>query len=773
MNGLNTRHPRLEGSYDFSEFAYDDHQADWSPKTAPDLRSRTETIDIKESSGDLLNTSGSFRVNDLSLSSFGKLLHALPIPAMLIDRSCATVFANDAADKMSTDYSTSRTKLFLSLLRLEEDARSVREMVRMMFVDRKPRVMEAVLQTERGKTWGRMHLRALKLHSDRLVLVLIEDLTAEKKQLILAMKQEQRLREARNQLEQRVATRTAELTAANQQLQKEVADRVQAQEGLRKAHDELEKRVEERTHELVVANRNLKLQILARRKVEAALRQSEEKYRAIVENIEEGYYEVDLTGAFIFVNDSASRVFGYDKEEISGKKCRDFLDEHHGESIGDVFTQVRTTGKSVKAHQCRLTTGGGTKRDVEISISLVLDSSGHPVGFRGLCRDITDIKRADEELRKLEKLESLGVLAGGIAHDFNNILTALQGNIALAALSANGNDRVAQLLDEAEKASLRAQALTRQLLTFSKGGSPIKKPVSVEKLARGCCEFALTGSNVRCAFDFPAQLWSVEADEGQLGQVFSNLVINANQAMEKGGIVRVKGENVVLSNGHGLPLVAGKYVRISFTDQGCGIPAANLGKIFDPYYTTKQNGNGLGLASSYSIVKGHKGAINVESKPNEGSTFHVYLPASVKPVREEDHPDDQPTMGKGRILLMDDDDAIRQLGSEALSLLGYETEVAEDGAEAVGLYLKARDSGRSFDAVILDLTVPGGMGGYEATQMLLQVDPSLKAIVSSGYSEDPVMAHYRDHGFSAIIKKPYSYRELGTTLRGLLSEQAS
>ncbi|MBI5570859.1 MAG: PAS domain S-box protein [Desulfomonile tiedjei] len=773
MPSIDTLSQAVEDLGHLVTFEFEDNQEDGSPKMIPDLTAHTETIDIAEQAASLLNPSGSFLVNDLSLSSFGKLLQALPIPAMLIDRSCSTVFYNDVAEKMGADVTKGRPESFLSLLLLDRDARAVREMVHMIFADRKRKVMEAILQTDRGKIWGRIHLRSIRLRTDRLVLLLIEDLTAEKKQLILAKKQEQRMREARNELEQRVVTRTAELTATNRQLKKEVADRVQAQEELRKAHDELEKRVDERTHELVVANRNLKQQILARRKVEAALRQSEEKYRAIVENIEEGYYEVDLDGKFVFVNDSACRVFGYDKDEIAGKGCHDFLDEQHEASMGDVFSRVRTTGKSVKAHQCELTTGGGTKRDVEISVSLVLDSSGRPVGFRGLCRDITDIKRADEELRKLEKLESLGVLAGGIAHDFNNILTALQGNIALAALSASGNDRVTQLLDEAEKASMRAQALTRQLLTFSKGGTPIKKTVLVDKLAKGCCEFALTGSNVRCQFDFPEDLWPVEADEGQIGQVFSNLAINANQAMEKGGVIHVRGENVALSNGHGLPLVAGTYVRISFTDQGCGIPSDNLGKIFDPYYTTKADGNGLGLASSYSIIKRHKGVIRVESKLNEGSTFHVYLPASENQVREESPADDEPTMGKGRILLMDDDDAIRQLGSDVLSLLGYEAEVAEDGAEAVGLYLKAKDSGKGFDAVIMDLTVPGGMGGYEATQMLRQIDPNVKAIVSSGYSNDPVMAHYRDHGFSAIIKKPYSYRELGSTLGDLLSAQVS
>ncbi len=238
--------------------------------------------------------------------------------------------------------------------------------------------------------------------------------------------------------------------------------------------------------------------------------------------------------------------------------------------------------------------------------------------------------------------------------------------------------------------------------------------------------------------------------------------------------MHIRGENLALNDGHGLPLVVEKVqVRMSFTDQGCGIPTESLGKIFDPYYTTKPNGNGLGLASSYSIIKGHEGWITVESKPNEGSTFYVYLPASESPVREEKRFDDKPVMGKGRLLLMDDDEAIIQLGCEVLSLLrGTRVEFACDEAEAVGLYLKAKGSGKEFDAVIMDLTVPGGMGGYEATQMLRQMDPSVKAIVSSGYSDDPVMAQYRDHGFSGIIRKPYSYKELGNALSSVLSSQA-
>jgi PAS domain S-box-containing protein len=766
----------LLGSANLPSFDSVDDFREGTARYGGSLSDVAEANAVEDPSNDFLNASGSFALSDFP--SFGRLLHAMPIPAMLIDRSCSIKFTNHSCHKMGIVSDPDRIPSFLSLPLLDEDAIKIREMVEGIFYDRKPQVAETILKNDIKTIWGRIHLRSIRVHNKRFALLLIEDLTAEKKQLVVAKKQEQRarqardcLRAARDELEQRVAIRTAELTAANDRLQTEVADRVRAQRELRKAHNLLEKRVGERTRELVITNKSLENQILARRKVEGALRESEEKYRAIVENIEEGYYEIDLVGTFTFVNDSACRIVGWSKEELVGKTYREFVDEACEESLNTLFAQVRTTRKSEKAYQCGLLAKGGARRDVEISVSLIMDSTDQPTGFRGCCRDMTEFRRANEELRKLEKLESLGVLAGGIAHDFNNLLTALQGNIALAGLLTQTDDRVSQLLDEAERACERARTLTGQLLTFSKGGAPIKKTVLVEKLARGCCEFALTGSNVRCEFEFPEELWPVEADEGQLAQVFSNLVINANQAMERGGVIRVSGENVVLDNGNCLPLAAGKYVMVSVADQGCGISADSLGKIFDPYFTTKPSGSGLGLASSYSIVKNHQGVIGVESTLNVGTSFHVYLPASEGKHMEEGCSEEGPVMGQGKILLMDDEEAIRQLAKDALPLLGYEVAVASDGAEAVGLYIRARDSGHPFDAVIMDLTVPGGMGGFEATQMLRQIDPDITAIVSSGYSNDPIMADYREHGFAGIVEKPYSYRDLGNVLNSLLCPQ--
>ncbi len=718
-------------------------------------------------------SSGSFDVSEFSLSAFGKLLDAMPIPAMLIDHLCSIVFANESCARLGANSHKMSGTSFLSLLPAERHVLRVRDLTRNVFIHKKPQFGQALLKTDRLKFWCRMHFRSLRLGNNQLILVLVEDLTAEKKQLIVTKRREQQLRQIRDELEERVDCRTAELTAINEQLQKEVAHRVQAQSDLRLALNELERRVEERTRELVTTNQKLKQQIIARRGVQVALRESEEKYRAIVENIEEGYYEADIAGNFTFLNDWACSVLACEKHEFLGRNYRALVDEHHEERMRQVFFQVLSTGKSVRTCQCRLTAKDGVKRDVEISVALIPDSTGQPKGFRGCFRDITETKRLHEEQGRVEKLSALGVLAGGIAHDFNNMLTALQGNIALARALATSDGRVSRLLTEAEKASVRAQALTRQLLTFSKGGVPIKKAVSTHELARACCDFALRGSNVRCEFAFPDSLWAVEADEGQLGQVFSNLIINANQAMQKGGAIRVRGENMVLENGHGLPLPDGKYVRIAFIDQGCGIPPENLEKIFDPYFTSKSNGSGLGLAISYSIIKNHDGLISVDSEPDIGTTFSVYLPASESEIQGQREPDDALVEGQGKVLIMDDEEAIRQLGQELLSMLGYEVELAQDGAEAIGMCLKARECGRPFDVVIMDLTVPGGMGGCEAIQMLRRIDPTIKAIVSSGYSDDPVMAQYKEVGFNGIVTKPYTYKELTSELHRVISGETS
>ena len=401
------------------------------------------------------------------------------------------------------------------------------------------------------------------------------------------------------------------------------------------------------------------------------------------------------------------------------------------------------------------------------------------VNFYGL--DISERKRMEDELVKMQKLESVGVLAGGIAHDFNNSLQVILSCVTLAKMCANPEDEVYKRLTYAEKVTLQATGLSRQLLTFSKGGDPIRKTIFISQLIRDSANLALSGSNVRCELDIPNDLWPVEADKGQLNQVFSNLIINAYQAMPEGGIVKVKSENINVDKNDLLSLKEGKYIRITIEDQGAGISHENLQKIFDPYFTTKEVGNGLGLATCYSIIKKHDGYIDVESEVGIGTVFHIYLPASLivpqkkpalsKTERFSLEPDEGKGKGKGKVLLMDDEDIIRLAITQHLIRLKYEVEAARDGAEAIELYKKAIKSGKSFDAVVMDLTIPGDMGGKEATKRLLEIDPKAKVIVASGYVNDPIMAEFKKHGFEGVLNKPYEVDELDELLQKVIMEK--
>ncbi|MBI5589384.1 MAG: response regulator [Deltaproteobacteria bacterium] len=392
---------------------------------------------------------------------------------------------------------------------------------------------------------------------------------------------------------------------------------------------------------------------------------------------------------------------------------------------------------------------------------------GRPVGRVWSFRDVTRQKKLEEELLKAQKLESIGVLAEGIAHDFNNILTMILGNISLAKMTAEPGGKVCNWLNEAEKASARAKDLTQQLLTFSKGGVPIKKVISLEHAIKYSMSFALRGANVKGDFRITGGFRTVEADEGQIIQALNNLIINAIQAMPDGGVLTIEVSTVVIESRDNLPLINGEYVKITLADQGAGIPAENLLRIFDPYFTTKQKGSGLGLAVTYSIIKNHGGHIDVESMAGSGTVFTIHMPASEEPV-EITEIEESRIAGKGRILIMDDEEMVREVGREILCHLGYDAETAGDGAEAIEASKNAKNAGKPFDVVILDLTIPGGMGGKEAVKRLREIDPSVKAIVSSGYSNDPVMADFCAYGFNEVMIKPYNVTELSLALHKMI-----
>jgi len=391
----------------------------------------------------------------------------------------------------------------------------------------------------------------------------------------------------------------------------------------------------------------------------------------------------------------------------------------------------------------------------------------------GVTIDVTERRRLEEQMQRATKMESVGLLAGGIAHDFNNILTAILGNITLAMMDLKGAGEVERILDEAQRATARAKDLTQQLLTFAKGGDPVRASLLLPQIISDAASFALHGSRLKCELDLPADLWPANADKGQISQVVQNLVLNAVQAMADGGSLRIVARNHTLEAGNAPMLVPGDYVRIAVVDTGPGITPENLAKIFDPYFTTKDHGHGLGLATVYSIIKKHQGHVEVESEPGRGTTFTVWLPASHERPNVPTTNSPAPFSPlKGRVLFMDDDETIQRMSAKIISRLGLEVDLARDGQQAVQMYKDALAAGKRYDLVIMDLTIPGGMGGKEAVSILRAIDPAVKAIVSSGYSSDPVLADFRAHGFSGMVAKPYAIKELIQTLQQVLGAKS-
>jgi nitrogen-specific signal transduction histidine kinase/CheY-like chemotaxis protein len=386
-------------------------------------------------------------------------------------------------------------------------------------------------------------------------------------------------------------------------------------------------------------------------------------------------------------------------------------------------------------------------------------------------RDTSIERQREEELLKASKLESIGILAGGIAHDFNNILTAISGNLSLARRFIEPQNKAYLRLNETEVAILRAKDLTQQLLTFARGGAPIKRTSSITPLLEETVNFALSGSNIQSAIQSQADLWLAEIDEGQISQVIHNLVLNARQAMPLGGKLEIAAQNIYVDSRaviQGIQLRAGKYIKITVQDEGVGIAEEYLTKIFDPYFTTKQRGSGLGLATAYSIIKKHDGYIFVESALRTGATFSIYLPASDKSLAPKTVASEPVLLGRGKILVMDDEEPLRNMIDDMLTYLGYEFAGAASGEEAIELYRQAMQSNVPFDAVLMDLTVPGKMGGEEAVKKILALDPQAKCVVSSGYSTAPVMAEYKKYGFVAVIAKPFQITDLNEVLQHVL-----
>ncbi len=506
--------------------------------------------------------------------------------------------------------------------------------------------------------------------------------------------------------------------------------------------------------------------ITERKAAEQALSESEEKYRALMDNAGEGILLADVEGSFLEANKKMLELSGYSLDDLKGMNFIHILPPEEAERAAASFKQIMSHG-SVVISNSLLLCKDKKKVPVDITASLVRYTGKTVV--QSIFRDISERLKIEEERLLLSKLESVGLLAGGIAHDFNNILTVILGNISLARLMATRNQEIEGSLirlAEAEQACQRAQALAGQLLSFAKGGQPIKKVTSLSDLTKESVTLALSGSKARSKLLIPDDLWPVEVDESQIIQVFNNLLINADQAMPQGGTITIRAENVMA--GDELPLPKGPYVKISVSDQGIGIPPNYLRKIFDPYFTTKQKGSGLGLATVHSIIRNNAGYITVESQVGVGSTFYIYLPAVKREALADKMGAAEPILGHGRIMIMDDEEMVRDVLGTMLQNLGYEVDYAVDGEEAVNLYAASQQTGQPYSAVIFDLTIPGGMGGREALRQILKRDPEVKAVVSSGYSDDPIMANFKEYGFKGVIAKPYKVTELSRALHEVL-----
>jgi two-component system cell cycle sensor histidine kinase/response regulator CckA len=508
------------------------------------------------------------------------------------------------------------------------------------------------------------------------------------------------------------------------------------------------------------------------KRIQEALRQQQERYNALVDNTADVIMEFDRQHRHTYVNNAVTKAIGLTPEDFMGKTHEEMGFPHDLCVLWeDAIERVFVSGQSYSTYFEADNPGGRMRVDWSVFPGLVID--GEVKTVLNVSRDITQYMRMEEDLRRMQKLSSLGVLAGGIAHDFNNILTILFGNLSLAKGYVEPDHKSYQALDKAEVAFQRATHLTSQLLTFAKGGEPVKQDVSIAALIEEVVKFDLSGSNVKQVFSAPADLWHASVDKGQISQVFSNLATNANQAMPEGGHLYISIDNSVLGRNEVMGLEAGNYLKFIVRDEGIGIPEEHLDKIFDPYFTTKEKGSGLGLATVHSIITRHEGHISVESTVGKGTTLLLYLPAASSTQQEQASslaPATGPVKQQARVLVMDDEAMICQLCSSYLTAQGYLVDVAHDGHEAIRKYDAAMLAGTPYDCLVMDLTIPGGMSGKEAITEIRKRDPNVRAIVSSGYAADPVMANFREHGFSGFIPKPFQLNALHQEIKRVLAE---
>lgn len=515
--------------------------------------------------------------------------------------------------------------------------------------------------------------------------------------------------------------------------------------------------------------------ITDRKRAEKALKQSEDRYNLAMQTANDGLWDRNLETGEIYFSARWKEMLGYKYDEIPNRR-EEWEQRVHPDDYQRVLEDLRRCCEGTEPYymsEYRLRHKDGSYRWVRAKGAVVVGESGRPTHFAGSHVDITERKKMEEELLNAQKLESIGILAGGIAHDFNNILTAVMNNLYVAKSHIDEADEVYTILNSVEDAAMRATDLTYQLLTFSKGGAPIIKNVSIAEILKESVTFALRGSSLKSEFSIPSDLWPARIDAGQINQVISNLIINAWQAMNQGGIVTVMAQNVNITPEDGLPLKKGSFVKVMIKDKGAGMKEETLFKVFDPYFSTKDDGSGLGLATCYSIIKKHNGHISVESELGVGTTFTFYLPASGERIaikKDSAKKTKRVTSGK-RILVMDDDETLLAATGMILRNLGYEAEFAKDGVEAINLYAEAIEDEAPFDAVMMDLTIQGGMGGKETITKLKDIDPNAKVIVCSGYSDASVVSDFKSYGFCGALQKPYRTAMLKEELGKVIEDE--
>lgn len=508
---------------------------------------------------------------------------------------------------------------------------------------------------------------------------------------------------------------------------------------------------------LSVAERRIRA-LAERNQARTELQEAVGKMTDILEKTSDGFFAVDRDWKFTFVNRQAEKLLDRHREDLIGKDFWVELPEFTRDAFEKNYRRAMSEQVAIEFE--------ASDPSGKVWFELLAYPSGGGVSV--FLRDVTDRKRVEEERLTTDKLESLGTLAGGIAHDLNNLLTVISGNIGLAQIEAPGSPaNLLSFLSRAGEAAQHAAQLSNQLLTFSKGGTPLKRVVSISDLVTQAAEFALHGSNLRSDLDIQAGLWRSAVDPAQIEQVINALVINAREAMPRGGIVRVSARNLEIDANSGLLIRPGRYVKVQVADNGGGIEKRLVTKIFDPYFTTKSTGTGLGLSISYSVVKKHGGLLHLEHTSADGSTFTFYLPAtdSEPPVPEPTLENEIFSFNHQRVLVMDDEAAIRDLTSELLGTLGYKVTTVPDGAEALKKYELAMRTGETFQAVILDATIRGGMGGVATMERLRDLDPNVTAIICSGYSDDAALAEFLTYGFRAALPKPFTRHELANVLQ--------